>query len=120
MDVLFVAVLATLALGAYIVVVNLMSSAAAGESRGIADFISNFRSMYLIAFPAGVIGSTAENLKAAAAGEQEEHTHMYPGFAQVAREEGFDAVADAWTAISVAEKQHEKRYRDLAANVENE
>ena len=70
-------------------------------------------------FPAGVIGTTLENLNAAAAGEQEEHTHMYPGFAQVAREEGFDAIADVWMAISVAEKQHEKRYRDLAANIEN-
>ena len=44
---------------------------------------------------------------------------MYPGFAKVAREEGFEAVAKAFDAISVAEKQHEKRYRDLAANIEN-
>jgi len=71
------------------------------------------------AFPAGVIGTTLENLLAAAAGEQYEHTEMYPGFAKVAREEGFEAVAKAFDAISVAEKQHEKRYRDLAANIEN-
>jgi rubrerythrin len=70
------------------------------------------------AFPAGVIGSTLENLKAAAAGERYEHTEMYPGFAAVAREEGFEEVAAAFTAISVAEKQHEKRYNDLAANIE--
>ena len=70
------------------------------------------------AFHAGVIGTTLENLKAAAAGEHYEHTEMYPGFAKTAREEGFDAVAAAFEAISVAEKQHEKRYVDLAANIE--
>jgi rubrerythrin len=69
-------------------------------------------------FPAGVIGSTLDNLKAAAAGEHYEHTEMYPGFAQVAKEEGFDAVAMVWEMISIAEKQHEKRYVDLAANIE--
>lgn len=69
-------------------------------------------------FPAGKIGSTRENLLAAAAGENYEHTEMYPGFAKVAREEGFDNIAKAFEAISVAEKQHEKRYRDLAANIE--
>ncbi|HSH68682.1 MAG TPA: rubrerythrin family protein [Deferrisomatales bacterium] len=70
-------------------------------------------------FPAGVIGTTLENLLAAAAGENYEHTEMYPGFAKVARAEGFELVAKAFEAISVAEKQHEKRYRDLAANIEN-
>ncbi len=70
------------------------------------------------AFPAGVIGTTLENLKAAAAGEKHEHTSMYPGFAKVAREEGFDAIAMVFEFISVAEKQHEKRYNDLAANIE--
>lgn len=70
------------------------------------------------AFPAGVIGSTAENLKAAAAGEHYEWTDMYPGFAKVARQEGFDAVALVFEAICVSEKQHEKRYNDLRANVE--
>ncbi len=69
-------------------------------------------------FPAGVIGSTLENLKASAAGENFEHTRMYPGFAKTAREEGFDDIADIFTAIAVAEKQHEKRYNDLSANVE--
>ncbi len=71
------------------------------------------------AFPAGVVGTTVENLKAAAAGENYEHTEMYPGFAKVAREEGFEAIAKVYEAISVAEKQHEKRYRDLAANIDN-
>jgi len=69
-------------------------------------------------FPAGVIGTTLENLKAASAGENHEHTVMYPGFAKIAREEGFEAIATVFEKISVAEKQHEKRYRDLAANIE--
>ena len=70
------------------------------------------------AFPAGVIGTTLENLKASAAGEHYEHTEMYPGFAKTAREEGFETIAAVFEAISVAEKQHEKRYVDLAANIE--
>jgi rubrerythrin len=70
------------------------------------------------AFPAGVIGTTLENLKAAAAGEHYEHTEMYPGFAKVAREEGFNEIALVFEAVSVAEKQHEKRYDDLAANID--
>ncbi len=69
-------------------------------------------------FPAGVIGSTLENLRAAAAGEHHEHTEMYPDFAKTAREEGFNAIGDVFEAIAVAEKQHEKRYIDLAANIE--
>ncbi len=70
------------------------------------------------AFPAGVIGSTVENLRASAAGENHEWTEMYPGFAGIARDEGLDAVAAIFEAIAVAEKQHEKRYVDLAENIE--
>lgn len=70
------------------------------------------------AFPAGVIGTTMENLQEAAAGENYEHTVMYPGFAATAREEGFANIADIFMAIAVAEKQHEKRYKDLLANIE--
>ena len=69
-------------------------------------------------FPAGVIGSTLENLREAAAGEHYEHTEMYPGYAEVAKKEGFADIAAAYQAISVAEKQHEKRYLDLAGNIE--
>ena len=70
------------------------------------------------AFPAGIIGTTLENLKASAAGENFEHTEMYPGFAKTARGEGFDAIAAVFEAIAVAEKQHEKRYLALAGNIE--
>jgi len=69
------------------------------------------------AFPAGVIATTAENLEAAAAGEHYEWTEMYPGFARTAREEGFEKIADIFERIAVAEKQHEKRYRGLLANI---
>ncbi len=70
------------------------------------------------AFPAGVIGTTTENLKEAAEGENYEWTDMYPSFAEAAREEGFTEIADIFTSIAVAEKQHEKRYLALRANVE--
>ena len=70
------------------------------------------------AFPAGTIDSTTENLKASAVGENYEHTEMYPGFAKIAEEEGFGNIADVFRAIAVAEKQHEKRYLDLAANID--
>jgi rubrerythrin len=68
-------------------------------------------------FPAGVIGTTEENLKEAAGGENYEWTEMYPGFAKTAREEGFGEIADIFEAIAVAEKQHEKRYNDLRSNI---
>jgi len=65
------------------------------------------------AFPAGVIGDTRANLKASAAGENYEHTKMYPEFARTAEEEGFPEIAAVFRAIAVAEKQHEKRYLAL-------
>ena len=70
------------------------------------------------AFPAGVIGDTIDNLKASAAGENHEHTIMYPEFAGIAEEEGFTAIACVFRAIAVAETQHEKRYLALAENIE--
>jgi rubrerythrin len=69
------------------------------------------------AFPAGIIGSTLQNLKAAAAGEHYEQTKMYPGFARIARTEGFAEIADVMMSIAVAERFHEKRYLGLAANI---
>ncbi len=71
------------------------------------------------AYPAGVIGNTAENLKAAAEGEKEEWTELYPGAAKIAREEGFDDIAEAFEKIALVEKEHEARYKKLLANVEN-
>lgn len=72
------------------------------------------------AFPFGVIGETVDNLKAGAAGENYEWTTMYPEFAETAREEGFCDIAATFNAIAIAEKQHERRYLHLAANIEQD
>ncbi|MFA5689980.1 MAG: rubrerythrin family protein [Kiritimatiellales bacterium] len=70
------------------------------------------------AFPAGPVStSTRENLLHAAAGEEHEWSEMYPAFAKVAKEEGFTLIASVFCAIIVAEKEHDKRYRQLAANI---
>jgi rubrerythrin len=68
-------------------------------------------------YPAGVSSNTLDNLKAAAEGENEEWSDLYPAFAKIAREEGFPEIAKAFEMISIAEKQHEKRYRDLYNNL---
>lgn len=70
------------------------------------------------AFPAGVIGTTLENLQEAAAGEHHEQSEMYPTMAKEAREEGFNEIAEVFDRVSVAERFHEKRYRAFAANIE--
>jgi len=70
------------------------------------------------AYPAGVIGSTLENLKAAAAGEHYENTEMYPNFAETAEKEGFSEIAAVFRKIAEAEKRHEQRYIKLAKNIE--
>ncbi|HIV54409.1 MAG TPA: rubrerythrin family protein [Candidatus Anaerobiospirillum stercoravium] len=70
-------------------------------------------------FPAGTIGDTAANLEAAASGEHEEWAEMYPAFAATAREEGFPTIAAVMENIAVAEKQHEKQYRDLLEHLNN-
>ena len=70
-------------------------------------------------YPAGVIGTTLENLKAAAAGEHEEWSLDYPKFADIADEEGFPAIAAMYRMIAVAEKGHEERYMAFVKNIEN-
>lgn len=71
-------------------------------------------------YPAGVIGTTFDNLEAAAAGENEEWTELYPKFAEIAKEEGFPAIAASFIMIARVEKEHEARFRKLAENVKNE
>lgn len=71
-------------------------------------------------YPAGVIGTTAENLKAAAEGENEEWTDLYPEFARIAEEEGFKKIATAYKLIAKIEAEHEARYRKLLENIQNE
>ncbi len=70
------------------------------------------------AYPAGVIGSTLENLKAAAEGENEEWTELYPKFARIAEEEGFKEIAVAFKMIAKVEKAHEERYLILYNNLQ--
>ena len=70
-------------------------------------------------YPAGKIGTTAQNLKAAADGENEEHTKLYPEFAAIADQEGFSEVAKVFLFIAEVEREHEARYRRLLANIEN-
>jgi len=82
------------------------------------DFLQGGDVEISAAFPAGVTGSTVENLLAAAGGEHHEWTELYPSFAEIAREEGFKEIAALFTAVSVAEKQHEKRYLALAKNIQ--
>ncbi|THB81812.1 MAG: rubrerythrin family protein [Desulfobacteraceae bacterium] len=72
------------------------------------------------AFPAGVIGTTMDNLKAAAEGENYEHTSMYPEFAAKAREEGFEDIAATFESIAVAELYHEERYLALMKNIDTD
>ena len=69
-------------------------------------------------YPAGIISNTVDNLKAAAAGENEEHTILYPNAAKIAREEGFEEIATAFEKISEVEAMHEARYRKLLSRIE--
>jgi rubrerythrin len=82
------------------------------------NFLEGGDTEIVAAYPAGMIKTTAENLKAAADGEGHEWGVLYPDFARVAREEGFEVIAKTFEFISIAEKQHEKRYRDLLKNIE--
>ena len=104
----------------YVQISDIFSETAAQEFEHAKRFFSHLEGgdvELAAAFPAGVVGDTLEHLKHAADGENYEWTEMYPGFADVARQEGFEQIAKLWDAVSVAEKQHEKRYRDLANNI---
>ncbi|MGB7061190.1 MAG: rubrerythrin family protein [Candidatus Zixiibacteriota bacterium] len=89
------------------------------HAKRLFKFLEGGEAEVTASFPAGVIGETKDNLKASAAGENHEHTTMYPEFARVATEEGFKEIADVFMSIANAEKQHEKRYLGLMANIEN-
>ncbi|MDR3048332.1 MAG: rubrerythrin family protein [Elusimicrobiota bacterium] len=71
-------------------------------------------------FPAGIINTTVENLRAAAAGEKEEWSDAYPKFAKIAKDEGFPEIGTTFEMVAVAEKHHEARYLQLLANIEND
>lgn len=105
----------------YIQIADIFEETADQEKEHAKRFFKFFEGGYAeitASFPAGVIGETLDNLKAAAAGEKEEWTMLYPDFSKVAREEGFESIAKAFESIAIAEKQHERRYLALAANME--
>jgi rubrerythrin len=82
-------------------------------------FLEGGMTEIVASYPAGKIGTTSENLKAAADGENEEWTELYPKFAEIAKEEGFTEVAVAFKSIAKVEQFHEKRYRKLQKNIED-
>ena len=82
-------------------------------------FLEGGMAEFTASFPAGMIGTTAANLKAAAEGENEEWTRLYPTFADIAQQEGFPEIAAAFRNIANVEVEHERRYRRLLANVES-
>lgn len=84
------------------------------------EFLEGGMTEITASYPAGKIGTTLENLQAAADGEHEEWTDLYPHFAEVAKQEGFTQVAVAFTLIAKVEAEHEKRYRKLRSNIEND
>ena len=88
------------------------------HAKRLFKFLEGGEAEITASFPAGKIGSTLENLYAAAEGENEEWTHMYPEFAKIAREEGFGEIAAVMENIAVAEAYHEERYKSLIANIE--
>ena len=87
------------------------------HAKRLFNFLEGGEAEVQASFPAGVVGSTLENLTAAAAGEHYENTEMYPGFAQVAEKEGFKEIAAVFQKIAIAEKRHEDRYVALARNI---
>ena len=90
------------------------------HAKRIFKFLEGGEVEFAAAFPAGVIGDTRENLRAAASGENHEYTKMYPEFARIADEEGLAEIAEVLRNIAVAEKQHEKRYLGLLENLQKD
>jgi rubrerythrin len=80
-------------------------------------FLEGGMAEIIAGYPAGIIGTTKENLKAAAEGENEEHTKLYPHFSEIAKEEGFPEVATAFKMIAKVEAEHERRYLKLLQNI---
>jgi rubrerythrin len=105
----------------YIQVSNVFTETAANEKEHAERFFKLLQGGALeitAAYPAGVIGTTAENLKASADGENEEWTVLYLDAEKTARDEGFDEIADQFKYIAQVEAQHEKRFRGLLKNIE--
>ena len=107
----------------YIQIESIFNETAANEvehAKRFFKFLEGGMVEITAAYPAGVIGSTLENLKAAADGENEEHTELYPEFAKIADEEGFPEIARVFRNIAKVEVEHEKRFRKLIDNIEKD
>ncbi|MBN1499061.1 MAG: rubrerythrin family protein [Spirochaetes bacterium] len=105
----------------YVQISNLFTETADNEKEHAKRFFSFLEGGDLeitATYPAGVIGTTAENLLAAANGENEEHTVLYPEAAKIAEEEGYPEVAALFRNIAAVEAHHEARYRKLLKNIE--
>ena len=105
----------------YVQISNIFAETADNEkehAKRLFKFLEGGDALVEAAFPAGVIGTTAENLKAAIAGENYEHTEMYPGFADAAEKEGLPEIAARLRAIAKAEEHHEERYSKLLSEIE--
>ncbi|MBA3051597.1 MAG: rubrerythrin [Candidatus Omnitrophota bacterium] len=104
----------------FVQVSDIFSETSANEkehAKRLFEFMTGGEAGITASFPSGIVGTTAENLKGSAAGENHEHTEMYPGFAKIADEEGFVEIAAAMRSIAIAEKQHEKRFLGLLKNI---
>ncbi|OFY88736.1 MAG: rubrerythrin [Bacteroidetes bacterium RIFCSPLOWO2_12_FULL_31_6] len=84
------------------------------------EFLKGGATEITATYPAGVIGTTLENLKAAAEGEHEEWSDLYPQFAEIAKEEGFPKIAQAFRMIAVVEAEHERIYLKLLQNISDD
>ena len=107
----------------YVQIFNIFLETADNEkehAKRLFKFLEGGETEITASFPAGIIGCTEVNLKDAAAGENHEHSIMYPEFAKIAEQEGFHEIAKIFLAIAVAEKQHEKRYLALLKSIEEE
>lgn len=105
----------------YIQIADVFEETASQEKEHAKRFFSFLEGGFpeiIATYPAGTIGTTAENLRASAGGEHEEWTALYPSFGATASQEGFPTIAELFSNISIAEKQHEKRYLGLLANIE--
>jgi rubrerythrin len=107
----------------YVQIQRIFEETAANEKEHAEVFFEHLQGgmVKIIAeYPAGVIGTTAENLLEAAEGEKLEWGTLYPDFEEIAREEGFKDIAESFKEIAEVEEEHEKRYRKLLANVKND
>lgn len=104
----------------YLQIAEIFEETAANEkehAKRFFKFLEGGMTEITASYPAGMIGTTEENLAAAAGGEHEEWTELYPEFARIAKEEGFADVAAAFTMIAKAEQAHEARFNKLRENV---